>query len=279
MNKKTTFLCFLLTVFVITLSSCKLKIEEEHLYDKPGVNVTNKQITLIIPRVSDATKYVNVYRRDKQTDSIVNIGILYNPEALENDGKNFCYIDSLIKKNHTYDYRVRYCIGNEYYYSEWSDAISIKPENAAYDENESLAYDANGTILIYEKTDYTVKIHGTITEPAITDFSDYKPMLIIKNSTSTQAFELETIADNTTIALRAMLPADFLDTDISIVGIVAQKTEFADNDTSKRDSERIKRLVIWTEPTTFTISPASAATFSIPSQSGSNGLDYSRRAK
>ena len=69
MKKGTSFFYISLALLTFTFFSCKLKVEDEDLYDKPGVNVTNNQITLIIPMVSKNTKYVNIYRRDKQNDN------------------------------------------------------------------------------------------------------------------------------------------------------------------------------------------------------------------
>ncbi len=289
MKKGTSFFYISLALLTITLFSCKLKMEEEDLYDKPGVNVTNKQITLIIPMVSKETKYINVYRKDKQNDKIINIGALYHPQALENDSKNYCYIDSLITKEHTYEYRVRYYIDGEYYYSEWSDSIYIENEYSAYDEDVVLRYKANGASLIYEPTDYSLSFDGTVQTPDFTEYSSdhYKPMLIVQSDKYTQAFELPAIADNTQIALRSMLPADFLDTDIKIKGIVAQKTIYADgttdeledndnNNDNEPDKEKLKKTVIWTEPLELDLYGAgSAKVINIPSQTGSSGLDIS----
>ncbi len=114
-------------------------------------------------------------------------------------------------------------------------------------------------------------------------------MLIVKNSESTQVFEIANTNHDYKIPLRNMLPADFLDTDISFVGIVGQKTIFDDdtndilenNDTNhdgKPDEEKLNKIVIWTDPTPLTINP-SAETVNIPSQSGTTGLDYGRKAK
>ena len=288
MKKGFSFFYISLALLTITLFSCKLKIEEEDLYDKPGVNVTNNQITLIIPMVSKDTKYINVYRKDKQNDKIINIGVLYHPQALENDGKNYCYIDSLITKEHTYEYRVRYYIEGEYYYSEWSDSIYIENEYSAYDEDVVLRYKANGASLIYEPADYSLSFDGTIQAPDFPEYTtdNYKAMIIFQSSKYTQAFELPEDLSKP-IALRSMLPADFLDTDIKIKGIVAQKTIYADgttdelenndnNNDNEPDKEKLKKTVIWTEPLELNLYGAgSAKVINIPSQTGSSGLDIS----
>ena len=244
MKKGTSFFYISLALLTITLFSCKLKMEEEDLYDKPGVNVTNKQITLIIPMVSKETKYINVYRKDKQNDKIINIGALYHPQALENDGKNYCYIDSLITKEHTYEYRVRYYIDGEYYYSEWSDSIYIENEYSAYDEDKVLKYKANGASLIYEPADYSLSFDGTIQAPDFPEYTtdNYKAMIIFQSSKYTQAFELPEDLSKP-IALRSMLPADFLDTDIKEIRIFSRDEKKQDDMRHQYNDPKIKYYI------------------------------------
>ena len=293
MKKGTSFFYISLALIAVSLLSCKLKTEEEDLLDKPGVHITKNQVTLIIPKTSNDTKYINIYRRDKQTDEILNIGILFHPLALTDD-KNYVFIDSLIKKDQAYDYRVRYCTAGEYYYTAWSDKIYIEDTYNAYDDNVNLAFrttSGSECDIVYEPTDFTLQILYNIIEPDFPEYStqNYKPMLIVKNSESTQVFEIPALTANTKIALRSLLPADFLDTDISFVGIVGQKTVYEDdtndilenNDIDhdgKPDEEKLNKMVIWTPPTPLTIN-SSAETVNIPSQSGTTGLDYGRRVK
>ena len=303
MKKGTSFFYISLALLAITFISCQFKIEEENLYDKPGVNVTNNQVTLIVPKVGNGTKYINVYRRDKKSDDVINIGILYHPTALENDNKNYCYIDTLVKENHSYDYRVRYYIDGNYYYSAWSDQIEIKEGYKAYEEDKNLTYKANGTYLVYEKTDYTLTFNGSLTLPEFPEYLSEKynpldddgnqmlesngrpivkqcwqPMLIVQTDKLTQAFEISGVTNTTSIALRSLLPAAFLDTDITIKGIVAQKIIYDDD--NKPESKKTKKTVIWTEPITLDLEGAgSSKKINIPSQTGSAGLDYSRKAQ
>ena len=289
MKKGTSFILFFAAILGITFSSCKLKIEDESLYDKPAVSITKDQVTVVISRVSVDTKYINIYRRDKQNDEVYNIGILFHPEALLEDNKNYIYVDSLVKEDHSYDYRVRYRINDEYFYSEWSNKIEVTSENNAYEESVNLTYQANGATLIYEKTDFTLKIDGNMTAPDFPEFSteNYKPMLIFKSDKLTQAFEIASIADDTIIELRGLLPSEFLDTNISILGIVAQKIIY-DDDTFEddadgdgiEDNKKAKKTIVWSEPTELDlIGAGSSKTIYIPSQSGTAGLDYSRTTK
>ena len=277
MKKRTSFLTVLIAILSISVLACNIKIQEEELFDKPLVNVTTKQVTIIIPKMSSDTDYINVYRRDKQNDKVINIGIIY-PEALENDGKNYSYIDELVKKGHSYDYRTRYHTNGEYYYSEWSDTIEIKSTYNFYADADVLLYKPGSTYLLYNRDDYSLTIKGTITAPtAITDFStDYKPMLIIKSKKATQVFKILDIANDTKIALRSILPLDFMDTPITIQGIVAQKNIY--EDPSVPDDEKVTKVVIWTEPASIDVQGAgSDKKITVKSQSGNEGLDYGRK--
>lgn len=277
MKKRSSFFVFLIAILSLSVFSCKIKIEDTELFDKPLVNVTSKQVTIIIPKMSNDTDYINVYRRDKKNDKIINIGIIY-PDALENDGKNYSYIDELVKKGHSYDYRTRYHTNGEYFYSEWSDNIEIKTTYNFYADSDVLLYKPGSTYLLYNKDDYSLTITGTITAPtAITDFStDFTPMLIIKSKKATQVFKIPSIGNGDKIALRSFLPLDFMDTPITIEGLVAQKNIYVD--ASVPDDELVTKTVIWTEPAAIEVQGAgSEKKITVKSQSGNEGLDYGRK--
>ena len=189
------------------------------------------------------------------------------------------YTDSLVLQNHSYDYMVRYYSDGEYYYSAWSEIIEVETGTYSYPAGTSLKFETSGAKLIYEKSNHTLTINGTITIPGITNFAtEYYPMLIIKSETATQTFLISSIADGTDIPLVGMLPQEFLDTDITIQGIVGQKLEF--DDISKPVNEWQLKSVSWTEPAPITVIGAgSSKIINIPSQNGSEGFDYSRKAQ
>ena len=285
MKKVSILVCALTAVFTFTISSCKLKIEDENLFDKPGVIITDSQVTVIIPKMSSDTKYVNVYRRDKSNNDIQNIGILFHPEALENDNKNYCYPDTLVKKSHVYDYRVRYKIDGDYFYSDWSNAITIPSTSSFYDDSDVLKYQASGISIEYSSSNYTIIFtdgNATLTpptNPAITNYTaDFTPMLIVESGSASQVLPLLSAGETTatydfsgTIPLRGFLPQNFMDTDIQIKGILGQKKILNGSST---------KAIIWTEPTEINVLGAgSDRIINVPSQTGSSGLDYSRSAQ
>ena len=271
MKKGTSFLCIILAFLGITFFSCKIKVEDTELFDKPGVIPSGSQVSVIIPRMNKDTKYINVYRRDKQTGKDYNIGIVYHPTALTNDNKNYCYIDTLIRENRSYDYRVRYRIDDKYYWSEWSDQIDIGTGHG-FSDSVNLAFLANGASLVYEKSNYTLSLSGSITEPNFTGYNstNYKPMLVVKSDDAAQAIPLTALSNLNNLDLRNFLPAEFLDTDITIQGIVAQKTEKTD--------DNLLKIIIWTELTEINVVGAgSSKIIRVPAQTVDSGFDYSRR--
>lgn len=268
MKKGTSFLLVFTAFLGITLSSCKMKLEDDNLMDKPGVSVTQSQITVIIPKTSKDTSYVNVYRRDKADEKEVSIGLLYHPYALLNDEKNYTFVDSLVKKTHSYDYRVRYKTNGEYFYSEWSDSISIDSTSDAYADDKVLRYDASGASFLYEPSDCSLRISGSINPAEIADFSDYEPMIVVSGAAGTQAFKLPSIAPGT-IYMRSIVTRNFQDTPVKILGIIGQKTTYVNDDP---DSNVIS--VTWTEPETISLNTGASGTITITSQTGSDGLDY-----
>ena len=198
----------------------------------------------------------------------------------------FIYNDKLVKKEHSYQYRARYCIGNNYYFTEWSDTVDIKKDYEFYNENTSLAYKLNDANLIYEKTADTIHFDKTLTAPNFAEFhtEKYKPMIIINNGKKTQAFELkeDAVRSSLVVPLVGMLPADFLDTNITIEAIVGQKKVYVNNkqpaNTEEEDKFQVKEI-IWTEPTPVKVVGVGAdKIINVKSQTGKEGLDYSRKA-
>lgn len=271
MKKVTSFvfiLLTLLTVLGITVFSCKLKIEDEELYDKPGVRtVNNDRVMVTIPKMSSDTEHINIYRRDKANNNVVTIGLLYHPEALENDNKNYIFEDTLVLKSHKYDYRARYKISGKYYKTEWSSSVTVSDGIPA---TQTIKYTTSGARLIYSRdSSHTLTIDGTITPPSFTGFSTggYVPMLIVEGGGKSQTIRLgSTITSGTVISLPNILPPSFKNKNIKIKGIVGQ-TEFPRNGTTKG--------IKWTEPASIdVVNAGSDRILNIPTNTSGDGTDY-----
>lgn len=278
MKKGTSFYIFI-AMLGITFSSCNFKLKESNNYNKPDVKVTENQVTVVIPYINSKTKYINVYRRDKINDEVVPLGVLFHPEALEEDHKNYFFIDELVEENHTYDYSARYCINGKYYYTDWSEEKEIPVSDIFYDDGAySYAYTTTSAKLIIDTPNgangvYTLEIDGTIDTPTFPAFSGYTPALIVSSETTTQTLLLNSITSGTNKTLTEFLPSIFLDTDIKFEGIVGQKIIY--DDPSSADP-KIKQI-IWTQPAAIAVDGYNTeGTINIPSITGIDGHDYSR---
>lgn len=253
------------SVLLVLFFGCNISIEDEILLDKPTCKMTGNEISISLPKESSDTSYINIYREDitKDDGEISNIGIIF-----ATDNSIYFFSDPLIIKNHEYKYYARYREGNEYFKTEWSD--SIKATNG-YNESDLLKYDVSSAQLTLNKTDYTLKIEGTINSPVITNFStEYTPMIIIKNADKTQVFSLKSVADGSIISLFGTLPSEYIDTPIKIVGICAQKINYSDEEKKNIES------VLWSDSSNIKLTGCTDNTFTISSSKETDGFDYTR---
>lgn len=223
---KNKFIFFYFSILLI-LVSCNFSYEPTNQSSPPTVDYNNKSIVLSIPKKTNTAKYINIYRLDitekateDEEENIQNIGILY-PQFADTEGTAFIFYDSYIIKNHSYRYMIRYTDLGEYTYSRWSNDIVAKD---GYDSTTQMTYNTSSAYLSYDSTFYSIKIKGTITPPTVEKFDDdFQPMIIARTAEKTQVFPLQSIEQDTTIQLRSILPSSFLDTPVTIVGIVPQK--------------------------------------------------------
>ena len=274
MKKGTSFYIFI-AILGITFSSCNFKLKESNNYNKPDVDVTDNQVTIVIPYINSKTKYINVYRRDKINDEVVPLGVLFHPEALTENHKNYFFHDTFVERTHTYDYCARYSINGKYYYTDWSEEIEIPNSNIFYEDGlYNFAYTTNSTELLLDENNgiYTLEFDGVPNPPDFPGASEYQPALIISSETATQTLLVGTITNGLSKTLTEFLPSIFLDVDIKIEGIVGQKIIYED----PSNPDKIKSI-IWTQPAAISVDGANTdGTFNIPSKTGIDGHDYSR---
>lgn len=253
---------------LFTFTSCNFSFTGKNLLTPPKVEAAKSAIAISIPLENDP-EYINIYRKDVNdtSETVVAVGML-NPT--END--SYIYFDSLIHKNHTYVYMIRYYIDKTYYMTEWSAEVTVAD---AYEEEAVLKYkDLSGSISISE-SDYTLRFNGEILPPDIPSYDlEYKPMLILATEEKEQLFELPGVGNDILISLKGILPPSFLNTTITFKGIVGQKVEYVDPEHVDTNPE-IKR-VYWTEPTELRVSGYTDKQIFIPSVVGTDGLDYSK---
>ena len=98
-------------------------------------------------------------------------------------------------------------------------------------------------------------------------------MLVISNSERTEAIPIKSTADDTVIPLRNILPLYFLDTNITIKGIIAKQNKYKDNDVE--ESKLVTKYIQLLELAEVNVTGAgSSKILNIPSQIGEAGLDY-----
>ena len=298
-----------LVVFSIAISSCNFKFGDPSLLTEPTVDYANSILTISIPRQSKSTQYINVYRQDvtdakeDEYDSvdIINIGLIL-PENLTSGGNSFQFQDSLVKKSHKYRYRVRYCESSGYYSTEWSAPVEISSVNA-YESDAVLTYIADSLSFDYDETYFTLTLSGTVTTPKV--ISDFTPALIVKivDSQTVKVFEIsnDSITSQKAISLRGILTSDFFDSNIQILGIVAQKKQYANEDSDvdiaslssgdsssssaegetsseseEEEDEKPIMRIIWTEPVSIPVTGHDDNILSLSAYTSTEVFDFSQ---
>ena len=283
--KKGTFVFYTLFLFLcFFISACKVEVQDQKLLQKPDIDISDKQVTLIIHKISSTTGYINIYRQDvtdaNNPSEIVNVGIIY-PNALPSDDKTYRYIDKLVHQKSNYIYRVRYADSDGYHYTNWSNTITIDEEfQGAYPQITNLTYQCPSSLsFTYDETDFKLLLSGTVSPPDIEDFDTYHPMIIVNNGIKTEVFKISpnSLSDQEPIALKDHLSSDFMDVPIIIEGILAQKDEYINPEAEPID--RILKTVYWTESKWIKIKGYTDNRITIPSVKNNSGLDYTRKVQ
>ena len=284
MKKRTLFFCILVSIFAALFLSCKVDVADKSLLLKPDIDVTSKQVTLIVHKISNDTSYINVYRETiddtQEINPMYNIGMIY-PKAVGSDEQTYRFIDKLVNVDSTYRYRARYFDADGYHYTEWSNTITIETDfEEAYAKTATLSYKASDTIgFTFDEINYTLKLNGALTVPAIRSFNTYQPMLIVSNGLASQVFKIspETLTQREPISLKDRLPTEFMDRTIYIIGVLAQDTEYVNPEAAA--AERIIKNIHWTAPTNIKVNGYSDNALLIPSSTANTGLDYTSSVK
>ena len=284
MQKRTSFIYLIFAIFF--LFSCKVDVANTSLVQKPDISLTDKQVTLMIPKVNSQTFYINIYRQDvtdpNNPGEVLNIGLLY-PTAYKADNQTYDFIDFLVTQNRTYIYKVKYLDVDGIYYSNWSNAVKIdKDFEKAYPETKKLTYTTSSTTRFsYDETNYSLLLNKPLQNPEIESFTEtYQPMIIVSNGLSSQVFKIshDSLSNiKAPITLKDRLPDSFLDTNIVIEGILAQIIEYVD---PKAEEDKLEiKTVHWTAPTKIPVKGYTDNIIKIKSSHANTGLDYSHRAK
>lgn len=260
------------SILLSTLIGCKFDLSESKFLQRPDIEVKNDFIIIRGPYVNSDTKYINIYRQDVTENSdIERIAVLF-PKGFDKDNQTYIYFDYNIFYSHEYRYYVRFVEENgSKNRTEWTD----KKNNTATTKNFgacSYAYTVpNDAIYTYDGTEMTLKLPAgkTFTEPdAIDDYSEYKPALVFQRGEIIQTYEVN---DFENVALKSLLPKEYLYTDVKLLGIVGQRKVYSEG----TDPEL--QFITWTELTPITIKNDAGnviTSFRLEPAYGDNGFDY-----
>ena len=284
-NITLKFLC--LCAFVFSLISCKEVSEDGN---KPALNVKGDSI-IVSFAVDEKAKYVNIFRREVDLTGdepvygkVLNIGQVI---PKKNQETAFTFEDALIYKGANYQYCVRYCMGDYYYLSNWSDIKSN--DDFGFDNESQIKPDVGSCYLQYNSaTSSLVLVGGDI------DAIKGVPALIFsykdKETTVSRVFALpiqEEIVDpaikkilkeETVIDLRSLLTADFFSKEITLDGFIGENVTEGGTDLNDPKKKVVYyEKVFWTLPAAIEVRDANGTVESIKIDinNADNGHDYS----
>ena len=282
-NITLKFLC--LCAFVFSLISCKEVSEDGN---KPALNVKGDSI-IVSFAVDEKAKYVNIFRREADLTGdepvygkVLNIGQVI---PKKNQETAFTFEDALIYKGANYQYCVRYCMGDYYYLSNWSD-IKSNDDFGFVNESE-ITLDVGSCYLQYNSaTSSLMLVGGDI------DVKKGVPALIFsykdKETTVSRVFALPIQEDivnknelkvGTPIDLRSLLTADFFSKEITLEGVIGEDVVKGgpDDDGDGEVDIVYYEKVFWTLPAAIEVRDANGTVESIKIDinNADNGHDYS----
>lgn len=280
-NITLKFLC--LCAFVFSLISCKEVSEDGN---KPALNVKGDSI-IVSFAVDEKAKYVNIFRREvinfetSEFGKNVNVGQVI---PKKNQETAFTFEDTLIYKGTDYQYCVRYCMGDYYYFSNWSD---IKNSGSCGHElSVSFEPDVGSCYLQYNSATSSL----TLKDGEI-DAIKGIPALIFsykdKETTVSRVFALpireedpneKILEEETVIDLRSLLTADFFSKEIILDGFIGEDVTEGGTDIDDPEKKVVYyEKVFWTLPAAIEVRDANGTVESIKINinNADNGHDYS----
>jgi len=261
---------------------------------RPDIDCTNSSIKITIPKISSDTSYINIYRKvvkedgsDVDSDNTLgtNIGIIF-PDGFDDENTTYLFEDKFVISGNYYSYRVRYYDKKavEFTKTGWTK-VECRVTNASdsktfAEKEDDLKYDLAGAYFEYSDNDktLTLKNGSSIVAPKyLTDNkldSKFVTVIALKTEDDAQVFDLseEQLTAEAPLSLLGTLPASFFNKSVEIVGLVGQCIEETEKDSVKKN-----KRVYWLEPTKITLKTGNVTlkSFTIGSQTGTNGFDYS----
>lgn len=228
---------FLLSLFAV---SCTMQdpVEEKKL----GVEAKGSDIVIAVPADKDA-KYINIYRKKKDSEYVYNIGEILPGE--QDSSASYVFTDGFVDSNYKYSYCARYTYKDYYKTTGWSEPII---NNNTTVDNKTLAL---GELKVAPSPDVALKfnkdeniiefIKGSYNfSPLVTDTTGWSISMIVKNDSKSRVFKITNSELKTKIDLRSVLSSEFLKSSFTIKNFVLEKIE----DKSKTDY----KVIYWSLP-------------------------------
>jgi hypothetical protein len=222
----------------------------ESTYDAPEVKSETTGITCSIHPLTNAS-YINIFRQKITTSSSsekvygaeVNIGELkpYDGSTFPDSimfSDQFAYVTTGV----TYRYKARYRVSSAYKTSEWSEALSGAVTNSS---GYTVVYSGSGVYFKYDPDLYTLTLSGALTAPTAATFT---PKIALTTSSESSVFKLAGVAVSNVFYLRNVLPSSYLDTAVTVTGVIGELKTLYPNETSPTYIQ-----YYWTEPLTVPV--------------------------
>ena len=270
----TLFAALFMSVF---FTGCDFNLGENKYLDRPDVTVDGNRFLITGSYISKTTTSITIYRQNVRDTGkpIERVAVLFPDGDEDKKNQTYKYFDERIIVNQEYRYYVRFTDKNgERNRTEWSDKKTARVGAASA---ALLTFNVNNNNYRFDEANMTLNLpeNVTFTPPestCITDISAYKPALVFQNGDIIQTFELPgtSPANTNHVSLRELLPQEFFNTDIVLLGIVGQKTE--------KNSSNVLKSVSWTNIAPIKVTtPEGRALSSIRLnlEFGQAGIDYS----
>ncbi len=272
----TLFAALFMSVF---LTGCDFNLGENKYLDRPDVTVDGNRFLITGSYISKTTTSITIYRQNVRDTGkpIERVAVLFPDGDEDKKNQTYKYFDERIIVNQEYRYYVRFTDKNgERNRTEWSDKKTARVGAASA---ALLTFNVNNNNYRFDETNMTLTLDTDTpltfpdnTATIITDISNYMPALVFQNGDKIQTFVLPGQSPNNTkiISLRELLPQEFFNTDIVLLGIVGQKTE--------KNSSNVLKSVSWTNIAPIkvtTLEGRALSSIRLNIEFGQAGIDYS----
>lgn len=239
--KKLILTLFTSTLLFLSLfTGCNVDIVDSNYDPAPNIKTSSKTVTIGFPKIANTTKAISIYRYDaadgtpKNTDTGTIIGVVY-PQQFKGS-EVYMFSDDYGETGKKYYYRVRYYNSkDEIIYTLWSKETEFK---AGLGLSYTLGL-ADNTIT-YNTDDSNLKLGAAVdwnaasktgSEKSAFDTTYYLALSCNRKGTTDVVGAIlapllpEQASSVQSIPLRNIIPSEFFDNEISVVGLIAVETQ------------------------------------------------------